>query len=141
MLLPYYNKHFFNNTWTGDTHKETDVVTFSFLLAPLSPSSLPRHSSLDSQGLLHTLSSLSLPRPAPSLSSPSSGSLHLALYANTFPPCPLPVLPPTLLNTESLRSMDLPWISPGSPLLLTDTCLRVFPCFFSFASLVSPSSP
>ena len=53
----------------------------------------------------------------------------------------VPLLPPTLLNTEPLRSMDLPWISPGSPLRLTDTHLRVFLCFPSLASLVSPSSP
>ena len=33
--------------------------------------------------------------------------------------------------------MDLPWISPGSPLRLTDTRLRVSPCFPSLASLVS----
>ena len=25
-LLPYCSRTFFNNTWTGDTHKETDVL-------------------------------------------------------------------------------------------------------------------
>ena len=25
-LLPYHNRTFFNSTWTGDTHKETDVL-------------------------------------------------------------------------------------------------------------------
>ena len=69
------------------------------------------------------------------------------LLAQILTPCslrqhlPFPCLPPTPLNTELLRSMDLPWISPGSPLHLTDTRLRVFPCFPSRTSLVSPSSP
>ena len=26
MLLPYRDRAFFNNTWTGDTHKETNVL-------------------------------------------------------------------------------------------------------------------
>ena len=57
-------------------------------------------------------------------------------------PCPSTLLPlPTFLNTEPPRSMDLPWISPGSPLQPTDTHLRVFSCFPSFASLISPSTP
>ena len=63
---------------------------------------------------------------------------NLVPYTNTFPPYSLPLTP---LNTEPLRSKDLPWISPGSPLRLTDTRLRVFPCFPSLAPLVSPSSP
>ena len=70
-----------------------------------------------------------LPRPDPyTLLSTNTPSLLV----------PFPLLPPTPLNTELLRSMDLPWISPGSPLRLMDTHLRVFPCF---PSLVSPSSP
>ena len=49
----------------------------------------PHRSSLDSQGLLHTLSSLSHPRPhlLPVLLSPISS--YLALYTNAFPPCSL----------------------------------------------------
>ena len=107
------------------------------LIAPLSLLSHPRHS----QGLLYSPSSLSL--PCPRLPSPP-----FALILETSPSAPTPshlipspVLPPTPLNTEPLRSMDLPWISPGSPLCLTDTHLRVFPSFPSPASLVSPSSP
>ena len=48
------------------------------------------------------------------------------------------------VSLASLTPLDL-WIFPGSPLesplLPTDTCLWVFPCFPSLASLVSPSSP
>ena len=29
VLLPYYNKPFFNTTWTGDTHEETDILPSS----------------------------------------------------------------------------------------------------------------
>ena len=97
------------------------------LVAPSSLLCHPRHSSLDSQGLLYTL--LSLSHPYTLLSTPTPSLL-----------VPFPLLPPTPLNTELLRSMDLPWISPGSPHLPTDTHLRVFPCFPSLASLVSPSS-
>ena len=94
--------------------------------------SYPCHSPLDSQGLLHTSPSLSHPCPCP------------LPYPHTLLSTPAPsllILPLTPLNTELLRSMDLPWISPGSPLRLTDTRLRVSPCFPSLASLVSPSSP
>ena len=113
-------------------------VTFSF------PSLLshPRRSSLDSQGLLHTPSSLSHPRPHLLLSPPPRPD-PCTLLPTPTPSflVPFPLFPPTLLNTEPLRSMDLPWISPGTPLRLTDTRLRVFPCFPSLASLGSPSSP
>ena len=99
-------------------------VTFSFLLAPQSSSSLPTR----------------LPRTPPYsivlVSPPPPPSPPLALI---LVPCPLRQHPPslfpflysllTLLNTEPPRSMDLPWISPGSPLHLTDTHLQVFPWF------------
>ena len=26
VLLPYHSRAFFNNTWMGDTHKETDIL-------------------------------------------------------------------------------------------------------------------
>ena len=78
----------------------------------------PRHSSLDSQGLLHTLSSLSHPRPRLLLVLLSPVSSHLALYAYTFPLRPLSL---TSSDTPEHRtpliyesSLDLPWISPSS---------------------------
>ena len=62
------------------------IVTIPFHLAPQTS---PHHSSLDSQGLFHTLLSLSHPHPhlLPVLLSPLSS--YLALCTNTFPPCPL----------------------------------------------------
>ena len=106
------------------------------LVAPSSLLSHPPRSPLDSQGLLHASPSLSHPRPLlrvllETLLSAPTPSLRI----------PFPILPPTLLNTEPPRSMDLPWIFPGSPRLPTDTHLRVFPSFPSLASFVSPSSP
>ena len=100
----------------------------------------PRRSPLNSQGLLHTSSSLSYPRPR----HPPSPSLSLILVPRSLrqhlPSFHSPILPPTPLNTEPLRSMDLPWISPGSPLRLTDTHLRVLPfsCFPCFTFVSAP---
>ena len=115
-------------------------VTFSFHLAPWTS---PRRSSLEPQRLLHTPSSLSYPRPR--LPSPP---LALILITSSSAPtpsllAPFPILPPTLLNTETPRPMDLPWISPGSPLHLTDTRLRVlsllpFSCFSCFTFTSAP---
>ena len=125
---------------------ERASVTFSFLLAPQSPLSLPLDIHLPSPLLTKTPKDSSTPH-RPCLPRPRL----LLVRLSPSPPCPLhqqpslhvpfPILPPTLLNTEPPGSMDLPWISPGSPYLPTDTHLRVFPCFPSLASLVSPSSP
>ena len=83
------------------------------------------------------------PTFAPLLPSPSPRPDPYTLLSTPAPSLlvSVPLLPPTLLNTEPLRSMDLPWISPGSPPRLMDTRLRVFPCFPSLTPLVSPSSP
>ena len=73
---------------------QAGIVTFSFLFAPQSPLSLPCRSfvTFDSQGLLHTLSSLSHPRPRLLvLLLPISS--YLALYVYTFPPRPLSYTP------------------------------------------------
>ena len=111
---------------------------FSFLLAPQSPSSLPTGLPRTPPHITVLVSPLPLPSPSPPL------TLYPHTLLSTLAPSllvPIPILPPTPLNTELLRSMDLPWISPRSSLRLTDTRLRVFPCFPSLASLVSPSSP
>ena len=117
-------------TWQSQSTKGV-VLRFLFsslfshphrsLVAPQSPSSLPTELPRTPPLILILVTLLSA--PAPSLL------------------VPFPILPPTLLNTEPLRSMDLPWISPGSPRLPTDAHLRVFLSFPSLASFVSPSSP
>ena len=97
------------------------------------PSSLLTKTPKDSSTLYHPCLTL-----APALSQSSSRPYPRTLLSMPTPPLltPFPILPSTPLNTELLRSMDLPWISPGSPLRLTDTRLRVFPCFPSLTSLV-----
>ena len=92
-----------------------EAVMFSF---PFAPQTSPRHSSLDSQGLLHT--PLSLSHPHLRLPSPP-----LALTPITLPSAPTPSLlvpfPKTSSDTPEHRtpkiygsSLDLPWISPSS---------------------------
>ena len=103
------------------------------LLTPQSPSSLSTEFPRTPPRITILVSSSPLP-----LSLSSSHPYSRTLLSTPAPSLLIP--PPTPLNTELLRSMDLPWISPGSPLRLTDTRLRVSPRFPSLASLVSPSS-
>ena len=93
------------------------VLCFLFL----SLLSLPCHSSLG----------LPLTHPCPHLSSFPFPLILQHSRSHIFPS------PPTLLNTEHPRSMDLPWNSPRTPLLPMDTHLQVFPCFPSPISLSS----
>ena len=109
-------------------------VTFSFLFAPQPPSSPPHRSSVALITFPLTPKDSSAPYRPCLLLAPASPSLPLALICvpRLSAPTPsllipFPILPPTLLNTEPPRSMNLPWISPGSPRLPTDTHLWVSP--------------
>ena len=84
---------------------------------------------------------------------------HIAVLVSSSPPPPSPPLAPVLVlhsphlhlspflyflrhpqTPNPLGSMDLPWISPGSPPRLTDTHLRVLPfsCFPCFTFVSAP---
>ena len=109
-------------------------VTFSSFLTPQSPSSLPTAPPRTLPCITVLVSSLPQPSPCPPLT--------LILV-----PCSLHQHLPSsylLRHPRTPNSVDL-WIFPGFPqdlpLHLTDTRLRVSPCFPSLASLVSPSSP
>ena len=125
------------------TARETDVQLDSHCYVFFSPRSSDLPSSLLTRFPRTPPHSIILVPPLPhsSLVLLPPLSSYLALYQHPPSSFPFSILPPTLLNTETPRSMDLPWISPRSPLRPMDTRLRVFPCFSSFASPVSPSSP